>query len=88
MNEMTDFVPLAVCVYDNPATMQREAWQDGELLYAYSMQLLTLMEGGQAPWVKIFFGANVGPWRSGQIVGESRAIAIDHRPTHTLSPAN
>ena len=60
---------MAVCTYDNPATMCRECWQDGELLHSYS---LALMEQKGPKY--FFFGANIGAWKKGQMVGDSAAI--------------
>lgn len=55
---------MACCVYDNPFTYYRECWQDGRLLYAYSADLFLRKQAISEP---IFFGANIGPWRAGQI---------------------
>jgi hypothetical protein len=63
---------MAICVYDNPATMARECWQDGHLLCAYSMQLFFLKT--PIPAKHYFFGANVGPWKTGQMHGEASAM--------------
>lgn len=64
---------MATCVYDNPNTMQRECWQDGHLIAAYSEELLSL------PYDLLhrdfFFGANIGDWKSGQLVGDIRAMS-------------
>lgn len=62
-----------VCTYDNPATMQRECWRDGTLFCAYSYELFFLPEWTLPPKL-FFFGANIGPWREGQIVGDAEAI--------------
>lgn len=60
---------MAVCVYDNPATMRRECWDDGVMIYAYSAELL--MAKARPP---IFFVANIGKWNEGQLVGEPMAL--------------
>ena len=64
---------LRVCAYDNPATMQRECWQDGKLLCAYSAELYALKEW-TVPAELYFFGANIGDWKTGQLVGDKDAI--------------
>lgn len=67
----------AVCTYDNPATMMRECWQDGRLLYAYSFKiLLPFARRQEIPARLFFFGANIGPWKAGQHVGDMEAIAV------------
>ena len=63
---------MAVCTYDNPATMARECWQDGKLICHYKASLLYLRE--PIPSEYFFFGANVGPWQEGQLVGDPDAI--------------
>ena len=67
---------MSVCTYDNPDTMQRECWSDGKLVCAYHFRLLMDMEKRECPrFSKVFFwGANIGPWEMGQIVGDSEAI--------------
>jgi len=58
-----------VCTYDNPATMHRECWQDGRLLCSYSHRVI-----GDVPADYYFFGANIGPWKTGQYVGDMQAL--------------
>ena len=69
---------MAVCTYDNPATMRRECWQDGKLIRAYSVQLLLRAlgpnESQPIPGKYLFFGANIGDWREGQFVGDEAAM--------------
>lgn len=60
---------MSVCVYDNPATWCRECWQDGKLIYSYNWQVLDLN-----PPIRLFFGANVGPWQEGRLVGDKQAM--------------
>ncbi len=62
---------MATLTYDNPDTMSRECWQDGELLCAYSIDLFCLKE--ELP-IKIFFGSNIGDWKTGQFVGDFKAM--------------
>lgn len=69
---------MAVCTYDNPATMARECWQDGKLVCSYSAEALLQKS---PPWQKqpippdrFFFGANVGDWKTGQLVGDREAM--------------
>lgn len=65
---------MAVCTYDNPATMARECWQDGKLLCHYTAQLLPPFAREPIPAENFFFGANIGPWKLGQMVGDAEAI--------------
>jgi hypothetical protein len=62
-----------VCTYDNPATMSRECWQDGKLICAYKMELFFL-KVWPIPADKFFFGANIGDWKTGQMVGNPHAM--------------
>ena len=63
---------MKTCVYDNPATMARECWQDGKLVCHYKADLFALKE--PIPARKFFFGANIGDWVTGQIVGDKEAM--------------
>jgi hypothetical protein len=65
---------MAVCTYDNPATWRRECWQDGRLVCDYSAALL--MQAEADPAMRLFFGANVGPWQEGQIMGDASAMQM------------
>lgn len=69
---------MAVCTYDNPATMRRECWQDGHIVCWYDSKLYAL-EKWNIPANSYFFGANVGDWKAGQIVGDPGAMKIAHR---------
>lgn len=64
----------AVCVYDNPATMARECWQNGKLMLHYSMTILPPQSKNPIPSEHFFFGANIGPWKEGQLVGDADAM--------------
>lgn len=66
---------MSACTFDNPATMQRECWQNKELVCAYSAVFLSQV---QRTYYPIFFGANIGPWKTGQIVGDVEAIKEDN----------
>jgi hypothetical protein len=65
-------------VFDNPDTMSRECWQDGKLLCSYSANLLlrrlSKWETQPVPGEKLFFGANIGDWITGQLVGDPCAM--------------
>ncbi len=65
---------VVICVYDNPASFSRECWQNGKLLYAYSAEVVYLHQEGRFPPEAFFFGANIGPWKLGQISGDPRAM--------------
>lgn len=74
---------MAVCTFDNPATMCRECWQDQELVCSYDFILFALPDApGETqpiPGRYLFFGANIGPIIKGQIVGDQDAIHPDSR---------
>jgi len=63
---------VMVCTYDNPTTMRRECWQDGKLIYWYSASLL--LSKGMIPPRYFFLGANIGPWKTGQLIGDRKAM--------------
>lgn len=68
---------MSCCVYDNPATSQRECWQDGKLVVSYKAELFLSkkeFEQRSRRGMKVFFGANVGEFNSGQIVGDISAM--------------
>ena len=69
-----------VCTYDNPATMARECWQCGTLLCHYSFELLPPFAIRPIPAEKFFFGANIGPWKLGQMVGDAEAMVPKKAP--------
>jgi len=75
---------MATLTYDNPATMYRECWQDGKLLCSYSVALMNLKGQWPPPPRSFFFGANIGDWKTGQMVGDSAAMSsnavADSRP--------
>ena len=64
---------MPVCTYDNPKYWRRECWQDGRLVCWYSFGIFLFRDAKIAP-ESLFFGANIGPWREGQIVGDERAM--------------
>lgn len=66
---------MAVCTYDNPATMARECWQDGKLICHYEFQLLQPFAKDPIPEKLFFFGANIGAWKPGQMVGDTSAMS-------------
>ena len=65
---------MSVCTYDNPQTMQRECWTDGRLLCAYDINVLERTAKHLIPSQLFFFGANVGPWKTGQLIGDPSAL--------------
>ncbi len=65
---------MATCVYDNPAKMSRECWQNGKLICWYSADILLRKE--RIPAEHFFFGAaDAGDWETGQIYGDAVAMA-------------
>lgn len=64
---------MSVCIYDNPCTMRRECWQDGKLLVSYDFALF-YMDPFPIPPERFFFGANIGPWHEGQLIGDAAAL--------------
>lgn len=77
MNKHDGYKPV-VCTYDNPATMARECWQDGQLICHYTMEALMRKpnnwERQPIPREYLFFGANIGDWATGQCVGDLAAM--------------
>lgn len=76
---------MAVCTYDNPATMARECWADEKLVCSYPFHTMPCFTGKPIPAYRFFFGANIGPWKKGQINGDPAAITKEHRPETTLA---
>lgn len=56
---------MPICLYDNPSTMRREAWQDGVLLSFVSFELFFLKTPTFAIPV-IDFRLQGGPWEEGK----------------------
>ena len=67
---------MKTAVYDNPATMQREAWRDGEVIASVTAKWLCEAQDGKF----LPFMLNIGPWRKGQVFGNPLAIAVENRP--------
>lgn len=63
----------AVCTYDNPDTCRREFWQDGQVIFSIAKTVFFLRKWPIPPRY-FFFGADIGPWKSGQVVGDPEAI--------------
>lgn len=64
---------MAACTYDNPLTMMRECWQDGERVCAVAREVLE--DGRNIPAPQTF--DNITPWKSGQHIGDLSAL---HKP--------
>lgn len=71
---------MSVCTYDNPVSMARECWQDGKRICHYSFDLLPPFAKKPIPGRIFFFGANIGSWKPGQMVGDAKAMATDATP--------
>ncbi|MCB1886602.1 MAG: hypothetical protein KDH20_03245 [Rhodocyclaceae bacterium] len=65
---------MKICTYDNPATWHRECWQRGKLICSYSYRLLSPFAEHPIPADRFFFGANIGPWKPGQLIGDAEAM--------------
>ena len=63
---------MVTCVYDNPSTMCRECWVDKKLICSYNFRLFYLAKGFD--YGKMFFGANIGDWKEGQLIGDKEAM--------------
>lgn len=64
---------MATCVYDNPSTNQREAWQDGVLIASISAELLATK--GYKGHKSVFFGLNIDKdWFPGNFYGDPAAV--------------
>ena len=66
---------MNVLTFDNPVTRCRECWQDGKLIAFYSADLLC-QKGFYVHPRRFCMGANIGPWRSGQKVGDEAAMLV------------
>lgn len=66
---------IATCTYDNPVTMARECWQDGKLICKYDAILYALPVWPVQARL-YFFGANVGNWETGRLVGDAAAMCL------------
>ncbi len=64
---------MSTCTYDNPKTMCRECWQDGELICWYD-SVLYAIKPFPIPTEDYFFGANIGDWKTGQLIGDRKAM--------------
>jgi hypothetical protein len=69
-------------VFDNPATLQREAWCDGRLLAAVSLETIQAIEtkdrcAHRRRWLP--FMLDCGPWHSGAIRGHAGGLASTER---------
>lgn len=62
--------------------MRRECWENGKIVYSIDAFALVQKGGTGFP---IFFGANVGPWKTGQIIGNPKAMdnAVTDKTTLT-----
>jgi hypothetical protein len=65
---------MKYCTYDNPATMCRERWIDGQLKAHISANVISQKGIRGAP---LSFGE---PFKNGQVSGDIEAIAEDQRP--------
>jgi hypothetical protein len=75
MSDETVEVKLTICIYDNPNTFRREAWQNGELVAFIAMSLLEtkgFKRGdltGLVPWY-----LDIEKWESGRVNGDPEAM--------------
>lgn len=67
-------ISVKVCTYDNPVSMRRECWSDGEIIWSCCFTAL-FRDPFPIPHEKFFFGANVGEWKEGQLIGDVTAVA-------------
>lgn len=58
---------VKIAIYDNPATMAREAWADGRIMEHITADVVHSVDLARSA-----FG--VGPWSSGKIYGDAAAI--------------
>jgi hypothetical protein len=63
---------MTFCVYDNPSTMAREAYQDGELVAAITAELLATASFKGGNWFPMYL--NKGPFDSGRCSGNPDAM--------------
>lgn len=71
---------MKCCIYDNPHTAMREAYQNGVFLGHISSNLLEQKHFTGHPNLPFYF--NIGRWTSGKIVGD-----VDALPEHLRNNA-
>jgi len=71
---------MASAVYDNPITMAREAWVDGQLVASISLKLMYIRGFNGFP--ELPFMLNCGPWEEGKSRGDSEAVPTQLREQH------
>lgn len=69
---MTEQEQPRCAVYDNPASLRRESWENGKVIAFITATLL--MEKGFNGHPRMFFAFNCGPWTPGKIWGDEKAI--------------
>lgn len=70
---------MSVCVYDNPNTMRREAWQDGTCIAHITMEQMYVKGFDGSP--TMFFGLNVGRNFVGDKIYGDKAALYDNVST-------
>lgn len=65
---------MNVCQYDNPDTMCRELWQDGEMIAHLSCQLLAMKPAFKGAKY-LHFGFDASNWKTGRILGDREALS-------------
>lgn len=64
---------MSSCVFDNPATMCREAYTDGRLIAHLSLAVMETK--GFTGHRSIPFYLNIGRWKTGRVVGDRAALS-------------
>ena len=66
---------VRTCVYDNPAELRRELWQNGELVRWVSLAIVqaSMQSGGEQLDHHLAQRGMDGPWKSGSLVGSPLA---------------
>lgn len=72
------------CVYDNPATMAREYYEDGKLLCAYTANLLLAKEMQQIGATDVL---GAGDWKPGQKIGDPAALPANDKVSGGGTPS-
>jgi hypothetical protein len=73
---------VSACSYDNPSTMQREAWIDGRRIGGLSAHMIFSRNGLRMRRFVIPLELSLGPaddFRSGAVYGDINAIAPAER---------
>lgn len=68
---------VKLCTFDNPATMTREHWVNGEYRMHIQASLLLSKDFKGGDWFPMQL--NTGPWEPGKLIGDRAAMSEEVR---------